>query len=69
MILQPVGLRDLNCISRTGTLFACRTLMCMTYTQRLLDRIPRPTFRLFVCLSIIAAIGIMGLALVANLSN
>jgi hypothetical protein len=36
----------------------------MTYTQKPLSQIPPPTIRLFVCLSIISAIGIMGLALV-----
>jgi CRP-like cAMP-binding protein len=36
----------------------------MTYTQKPLGQIPPPTIRLFVCLSIISAIGIMGLALV-----
>jgi hypothetical protein len=36
----------------------------MTYTQKRLNQIPPPTIRLFVCLSIISAIGIMGLALV-----
>jgi hypothetical protein len=69
MILWLGGLRALNYFCRTGTLFTCRTLINMSYTQRLLDRIPRPTFRLFVCLSIISAIGIMGLALVAHSGN
>jgi hypothetical protein len=41
-------------------------LKYMTYTQRLLDKIPPPTIGLFVSLSIIAAIAIMGLALVAH---
>jgi hypothetical protein len=38
----------------------------MTYTQRLLNKIPPPTIQLFISLSTIAAIAIMGLALVAR---
>jgi hypothetical protein len=38
----------------------------MTYMQRLLDKIPPPTLRLFINLSTIAAIAIMGLALVTH---
>jgi hypothetical protein len=37
----------------------------MTYTQRLLDKIPPPTLQLFINLSTIAAIA-MGLALVTH---
>ena len=36
----------------------------MTYTRKPLSQIPPPTIRLFICLSIISAIGIMGLGLV-----
>jgi hypothetical protein len=43
-----------------------QTLDCMTYTQRLLNKIPPPTLRLFINLSTIAAIAIMGLALIAH---
>jgi len=43
-----------------------RTLKYMTYTQRLLNKIPPPTIQLFISLSTIAAIAIMGLALVAH---
>jgi len=43
-----------------------QTLDCMTYMQRLLDKIPPPTLRLFINLSTIAAIAIMGLALVTH---
>jgi len=43
-----------------------RMLKYMTYTQRFLGKIPPPTLRLFVSLSIIAAIAIMGLALIAH---
>jgi len=52
-----------------GTLYFHRTLIGMTHTLRLLNKIPPPTFRLFVCLSIISAIGIMGLALVTHSNN
>jgi hypothetical protein len=38
----------------------------MTYTQRLLNKIPPPSIWLFINLSTIAAIAIMGLALVAH---
>jgi hypothetical protein len=38
----------------------------MTYTQRLLDKIPPPTLQLFVNLSTIAAIAVFGLALVTH---
>jgi hypothetical protein len=41
-----------------------RTLNCMTYTQRLLNKIPPPTIQLFISLSIIAAIAIIGFVLV-----
>jgi hypothetical protein len=67
MLLRELSRSSL--LFRTGTLFTCRTLTCMTYAQRLLDKIPPPTLRLFVCLSLISAIGIIGLALVANSSN
>jgi len=43
-----------------------RTLRCVTYTQRLLNKIPPPTLPLFINLCAIAAIAIMGLALVAH---
>jgi hypothetical protein len=48
---------------QAGTCSSCRTLIPVTYTQRLLHQIPPPTIRMFVCLSIIAAAGIIGLAL------
>jgi hypothetical protein len=41
-------------------------LKCVTYTQRLLNKIPPPSIRLFISLSTIAAIAVMGLALVAR---
>ena len=37
--------------------------MRMRYTPRLLNQIPPPTVRLFVCLSITAVVGIIALAL------
>jgi hypothetical protein len=43
-----------------------QTLDCMTYTQRLLNKIPPPTLWLFINLSTIAAIAIIGLALVTR---
>ena len=42
--------------------------MSMRYTPRLLNQIPPPTVQLFVCLSIIAVIGIIAVAL-ANFSQ
>jgi hypothetical protein len=43
-----------------------RMLKCVTYTLRLLNKIPPPTLRLFINLCTIAAIAIMGLALVTR---
>lgn len=53
-------------IPLNGTLFTRRTLTDMTNTQRFLRKIPPPTLRLFLYLSIISAIGIMALVLVTH---
>jgi hypothetical protein len=67
---QPGGVhRDLK--TRERVCLSCNSLLrqtldCMTYTQRLLNKIPPPTLRLFINLSTIAAIAIMGLALITH---
>lgn len=43
-----------------------RTSNCLTYAQRLFNKISPLAIRLFICLAIISAIGIVSLAVISH---